>query len=538
MKITKKGSGHELIRHDDPLLGSFFKVTENCPYLIELEEGELEHPAAIRLKTGIYELFFNNFVGWSYVGGELFKVRTPKLNEAGYDAMLEQITEVYASLPFAFNTPSFLPFERIAPGGEDILYHAFMFLRYILLNADPRLESIVERIIANPHRVMVHEQERQELHRARRLRPMAVNRLASCPRDLTPTSQAPHLADCSIAKRLEDVTGERHFPTHVRCTMKDFSVDNAENRFVRYFIVSCLDLAEFFRRRFMGMNEAGIAMDYILISDACRMFEALEGLLAHRFFDEVGEMMFLPYNSQLLQKGPGYRELFTCFNRMNLGSTYPIGSADLQKVIENKDVALLYEYWTFFACLQSLKEVCGEPTNAVFTSGGEKQAELPWDIHVDFDGGVSLFYNKTYHSGRGKGSYSLPYRPDISLETANGIYIFDAKFKKENVIYSQFDCEEAAETDEEEYSQGFKYGDINKMHCYRDAIKGTKAAFILYPGNIFRFYHRIQGKACSIDAFEDFDGVGAVPLRPSVHGIEKAKGTGFLSELLIRILED
>jgi len=529
---------------------SYYRLTENCPYVIELGEGEeLKHLAAVRIKPGIYELNFQNFVGWSRVGGRLFKIISPKITPEMFDAMLEQINEECASLPFAFNTPSFLPFERIAPGGEAVLYHAFMYLRHVLLRADPSLESMVERIIAYPHRVMAQVQERRELHRARRIRPAAVNQLAGRPRDLMPVRSAPHLAQYEIAQRLKDTAGERFFPTHMQCVLKELTLDNPENRFVKYFISVCLDIADLFRRRFEGMVDAGSALDYDLVGDSRRMVEMLRRLLSRRFFTEIGEMRYLPYNSQTLQKRAGYRELFDCFNRMNLGSAYPVAADDLVKIIENKDIATLYEYWTYFACLRCLREVLGEPVSAHVAST-EMEARLAHGMCVRFTNGAALFYNKTYRYGRDDGSYSLPYRPDISLETPRGTYIFDAKFKVED-IYVQLGDEVLAgndeevaqaekgflENDKEKSSQFFKYGDINKMHCYRDAIRGVKAAFILYPGSRFRFYHRTLGRADSLEELSDFDGVGALPLRPSAEGLETAEGKSLLVELLGKIFE-
>ncbi len=350
-----------------------------------------------------------------------------------------------------------------------------------------------------------------------------IHTMSKWPRDLMNARQAPHLADREISRRLEDISGERYFPTHIHGIKKDASIDNPENRFVKHFLEQCLLLAELFRRYFRGKAQEGGYFDHRLLEDARFMVNTLEGLLARGFFADVGEMAYLPYNSQVLQKGPGYRELFSFFNRISIRSAYPIGSADLRKIIENKDVALLYEYWTYFMCVDVLSKVVGNPKKATVKGGRERERErerekaLPYDLGVDFGGGISLFYNKTYHGNR-KGSYSLSYRPDIALEMPSGIYIFDAKFKKERVIFEQFEGEKVAETQEEEFDQGFKYGDINKMHCYRDAIQRVKAAFILYPGDLFRFFHVDKGKMTAPQQTDDLNGVGAIPLRPSAKG--------------------
>ena len=60
--------------------------------------------------------------------------------------------------------------------------------------------------------------------------------------------------------------------------------------------------------------------------------------------------------------------------------------------------------------------------------------------------------------------------------------------------------------DEEDNETGsgttFKKEDIYKMHTYRDAIRGCRGAYMLYPGNETRIF--------PVDGDEGIDGVGAV----------------------------
>jgi predicted component of viral defense system (DUF524 family) len=53
----------------------------------------------------------------------------------------------------------------------------------------------------------------------------------------------------------------------------------------------------------------------------------------------------------------------------------------------------------------------------------------------------------------------------------------------------------------------WKDEDIDKMHCYREAIKGVSGSFILYPGERAVVYtaHNAAGI---------YEGVGALPLKP------------------------
>lgn len=41
---------------------------------------------------------------------------------------------------------------------------------------------------------------------------------------------------------------------------------------------------------------------------------------------------------------------------------------------------------------------------------------------------LSVWYNRSFTCSNG-GSYSLPLRPDIVVETSDGLYVFDAKFR-------------------------------------------------------------------------------------------------------------
>jgi predicted component of viral defense system (DUF524 family) len=100
---------------------------------------------------------------------------------------------------------------------------------------------------------------------------------------------------------------------------------------------------------------------------------------------------------------------------------------------------------------------------------------------------------------KSNGSYSHNFRPDIVLERNDNILIFDAKFKgKRDGFYGEND-------DGSTFS--WKDEDIDKMHCYREAIKNVTGAYILYPGERAVVYS-------AHDATGIYEGVGALPLKP------------------------
>jgi predicted component of viral defense system (DUF524 family) len=148
-----------------------------------------------------------------------------------------------------------------------------------------------------------------------------------------------------------------------------------------------------------------------------------------------------------------------------------------------------------------LEEIIGvRPVKAFTTQENDYKKYMNYSTCVvyNYNGeNIRLWYNKTY--SRGNGSYSLKLRPDIVLEVGDKKYIFDAKFKLERLNWEEV---------EEEKNFTFKNGDIYKMHTYKDAIRGVKTAFILYPNPCKvkkDFYHEQEGSKT---------GVGAIPMLP------------------------
>ncbi|MBK8648587.1 MAG: hypothetical protein IPN16_18990 [Gemmatimonadetes bacterium] len=103
---------------------------------------------------------------------------------------------------------------------------------------------------------------------------------------------------------------------------------------------------------------------------------------------------------------------------------------------------------------------------------------------------------------------------------------FDAKYRVESVddLFGSSDESGA----DEEVSGNYKRQDLLKMHAYRDAIRRSQGAYILYPGKnvaltVFRgFYHEI------------LPGLGAFGIAPDPQG--QPKGMAALTEFLNDVL--
>lgn len=110
---------------------------------------------------------------------------------------------------------------------------------------------------------------------------------------------------------------------------------------------------------------------------------------------------------------------------------------------------------------------------------------------------------------------------------------FDAKYRVERVsqlIGNDMDdgAFEQETPDKDEARTAAQYSDLLKMHAYRDAIRRTAGAYVLYPGNpqdfkIFEGFHEV------------LPGLGAFAIRPDKDG--KPEGIGELAAFLDRVIE-
>ena len=105
---------------------------------------------------------------------------------------------------------------------------------------------------------------------------------------------------------------------------------------------------------------------------------------------------------------------------------------------------------------------------------------------------------------------------------------FDAKYRVEK-LEDLFGSEEAnsEDDDEDELDGNYKRQDLLKMHAYRDAIKRSQGAYVLYPGRSatgkkFRTFHEI------------LPGLGAFGITPDENGV--AQGFESLKNFLDEVL--
>ena len=500
------------------LEGCAYEYTISTEYSLEAIPGVVSH-SLFNSSTG--RITPNIYVGTLSInivdnaadkicGKILLEVRSVKTTyRSDYRMMLEEITEKCTDLVMQHSSPANQLFDANFDGDPDTLYQQFAFIKSIL-DSDEFYEAVHQVLLAPVTKWVVIEVEK-DIRNARRISNGILRQIAVTPRRINlPTGH-------QLNEKLNSV------PARLVLTNKRETVDTAENRFIKYALQSFSSLCGVFKDKLNKENR--------LAQEAATMEERLEQLLSHSVFREVSKLDILPLNSPVLQRKEGYRELLRTWLMFNVASKLVWKGGDDVYGAGKRNVAALYEYWLFFKLLDVIGSVFQiEPEGIDKLIEPTKDGlglKLKQGIHLPLKGtyiapsrklSIEFSYNRTFSEAStypNRGSWTTSLRPDYTLtvwpfgidqEEAEKeeliVHIhFDAKYKIENLIY-------AVDPDQEDEDIAGKHrrSDLLKMHTYRDAIRRTAGAYILYPGTEskkMRGFHEI------------LPGLGAFSIRPS-----------------------
>lgn len=472
-----------------------------------------------------------------------------------YQLMLEEIVEHSMDLIMQYNVPIEQTYES---GVEQIsdkeVYQRFIFVRSLFKNQE--FEEAIQKIISNPATKWETKLESRDVLSVRRFTPKNIRELASGANRMNLSSPIGNLTS---------------IPTKISSNSKVESVDTPENRFIKHILTSFQDFCESILPK---LTKAKLTRE----SEEVQSFsQRLDNLLNQPFFREINRPNSLKLNSPVLQRRSGYRELLRAWLRFHVTAqlSWNFDNDDNLFSGGKKDIASLYEYWVFFVLFNTLTKKYGDYSKkspkdwveglivsdsnglGLTLQEGKTRAFEFVHTHGKRPLTIKFYYNRSFPGGKiygqdkRAGSYSKSFRPDYTLsiwpselkdteaeEKESIVHIhFDAKYK---VDYSFFkddkpkDEEEASEiieTTEKEERQGhYKNVDLYKMHAYKDAIRRSGGAYILYPGTSnedppFRGFHEI------------IPGVGAFAVRPSNEGEASENIKKFIDQV-IENLED
>jgi uncharacterized protein len=458
-----------------------------------------------------------------------FEVRSKKLDyESQYQWMLRDIANFVTEAimeRFAATEDQFAIEESSDP---KTLYEKFAFLKSLL--QDDQFQSAIRLILNRPY---VAWHEIAEPTTAARGVPYS-SRLA---RELT--KPGPRLATAQAS-----VDAELTWPKRINVWRTEESIDNPPNRFVKFALTrwrsEVLTIVRLLQKE---SDNAAVARG---IREANQVIAKLDEFLDAPIFADVSTISTIPTGNPVLLRKEGYREVLRAFIQFEMAARLAWEGGEDVYWAGQRNVATLYEYWCFLELLTILKNLCSMPLNydglfQVRTDGLNlllaRGKETLLDGVISRSGrklSVQLYFNRSFPTlSAGEGSWSRSMRPDCSIRIGEvgrpeddykTIWIhFDAKYRADQLI-DVFGIDESEHGGQPD--QTAKRDDLLKMHTYRDSIRRSAGAYVLYPGTTDQQFFRYH---------ELLPGLGAFALRPSPNG--DAAGREALKDFLSDVFD-
>ncbi len=495
-----------------------------------------------RIVPGIYvgtlQIFIKDESG-NDAGQFELEVRSSKKADyhTEYRFMLEEITEKCTDLLMQYTSPANQPFDVDHDNDPKTLYQRFAFLKSVLDSEE--FWTAVHRVTTNPVTAWMQTEEHRDIRSVRRMNRNVVRQLAGA------TNRIPLPNEHVLRKHMCSV------PEKVTTRGKVDTVDTPENRFIKYALETFKTLCGDFK----SASKNGTRLN----KEAGHLEKKSEETLNHAIFQKISRPSTLPLNSPVLQRKEGYREILRVWLMVNLAARLTWkGGEDVYKG-GKRDVAMLYEYWLFFKLADLMEDLFSiqalSPKNMIEETDDKLGLKLRQGrylplsgtfesdsrrLHVQFSFNKTFSGDKEYPSG---GSWTRSMRPDYTLSIwPEGIseteaekqelivhLHFDAKYKVENLT-SLFgrDDEDLNEEKQEQNKGTYKRADLLKMHSYRDSIRRTAGAYILYPGGDgikdWRGFHEI------------IPGLGAFTMKPNRDDDGSSELRTFLKDVIEHFL--
>lgn len=445
-----------------------------------------------------------------------------------YRFMLEDITAKCTELLLQYKSPFY---QNLVPNPNQTaltIYQRFAFVKSIL--ESPDFTESVYRIQENPNTRWTHQEEKVRMEKPRRINSGMLKQLATANRR-TPLHET-HPLSVQLPS----------LPTVIVTQGKRETVDTPENRFVKYVLNEFLHFCSGTRSKFDPETRA--------YREAIQLESILENMLGHAVFKAISQPSLLALNSPVLQRREGYRELLRAWLTFDLAARLNWAGGEDVYTAGKRDVATLYEYWVFFVLLDlygkifnidpvSIGELLG-PTDDGLGLQIRKGSQTKIAGHYISEGRklqAEFSFNRNFPEKRAYpegGSWTARMRPDYTLSLWPQGMTAESAEQQELMIHLHFDAkykiEHATSKSEEE---GITYGkhkreDLLKMHSYRDAIRRTAGAYILYPGD-----QNFQQSAFH----ESLPGIGAFRLHPSREDSGIPELEGFIREAIEHLLD-
>ena len=541
-----------------------YQIKEGCLYEYEIVDEEFGdeyyflksdfiQPNIRRQKFGI--IAPNIYVGTlsldlyssrsdSPVGKIKLEVQSVKADyRKEYRFMLESITKKCTDLIMQIDSPVNQNFETDFSKNPETLYQRFSFVKSLIDSLE--FEEAIQKIVSNPTTKWDEEREEKDIQKIKKFNQKDIRQLVA----------KSNRFEINGDHFLNKSYGLTSIPSKIEGARKIESSDTAENRFVKHVLQEFLFFCENCELKFEKYSTAKF--------ESSLLSSKISTLLNQSLFKRISRPTSLKLNSPVLQRKSGYREVLNAWLKFDLAAKLIWNGGENVYDAGKKDIATLYEYWLFFTLLDLLKDIFKiEPksiSQLIQLDKGHLSLNLKQGTAIAMKGvykspsrnlNIQFSYNRSF-GGKKKypdgGSYTTTLRPDYTLsiwpeeiieskdaenkELITHIH-FDAKYKVNNFydLVKEIKTEEELNNDKVDERKGtFKNVDLLKMHAYKDAIRRTGGAYILYPGvgknEPFRGFHEL------------IPGLGAFVIKPNKDDKDKEHLKTFIRKVIANFID-
>jgi hypothetical protein len=447
-----------------------------------------QDPGSRRDQIWAGNLNFRDYVGETTLEihsaqGELFRanleVRSQKLGYLDdYVQLLDALAQRTSALLWRLGSPVYASCEvvnnqRVTLGDEQ-----FLLLRHLVLS--PELDNAWRNLSRAMPRHLVCSQQWCSMGRHV---PRSGEELATGYRHANRWTTAPPSWELPAET-------QRQIPLRYARRFLELRCDTPENRFVRSLYEVLRDLLQNLRNRYHKLQNR------TWVNELDRLLHIWEAAWRNvPFLHELQPIRGETIPRPTLAQNALYRPFLKAWEFVS--GSLRLSWSELAEAVcgPMRDMAKLYEYWCFFEIWSALEQVATrvmDGQNWWMIDEYGLRAEIRRDVGFPFcyrDYELYLFYQRRFVPGpHTLQSYSVSLVPDYSIEIRSPsgeqmVLCFDAKYRPDR--------------------------DLEKMHAYRDALRGAIGCYVFYPGE------QQTPAIFTLDERQLLPGVGAFSLRPN-----------------------
>jgi len=452
-----------------------------------------------------------------------------------YRFMLESIAEKCTELLTQIDSPVNQHFEPDFENNYKTTYQRFAFIQSLISSKE--FNEAIHKIQSSPNTKWEKQSELQDVRKSHRPNNQTIRQLISL------KNRFPIPENHYLSKQY----GIKDIPFKIQNSSRVEIFDTPENRFIKYilevFLKFCNDCEKCFsEKKFIRAQKEAAALQ-----------KNLDNHLNHSFFKEVSKATTLQLNNPVLQRKSGYCEILKFWLMFGLAAKLIWKGGESVYEAGKRDIAKLYEYWVFFQLLDIVSEIFKLEKTVV-----DKLIEKTRDgfglkiksgKHIAIKGEfqskgrclkVEFNYNRTFSYSDDhikQGSWTSSMRPDYTLSLWPTNFTSEEAEAQELMVHIHFDAKYRIDRkgifgDEDntekkvELNGTWKRDDLLKMHSYRDAIRRTQGAYVLYPG---------EDDPVKYSGYREIlPGLGAFVIKP---GCNNSELTNFINDVVAHICD-